>query len=167
MLCRKTLNASRGRRDSVVTRNWEEVKVPHADSDSLTKVHIETPLHPTEDPLKVKAAILNIFPDAALVESEGMIQAEASSLDHLKELFKRQIIRDTAFHVLRGSIVESGLIFSLNKQAAFVGKANFAPPSPMGAIKVTVDDRDPESVIEFLTDRRSSKERASLTRTED
>jgi len=150
-----------------VSLDWEEVKIPQADSLSLTRISIETVLHPTEDQLKVKAAVLNIFPDAAFVESEGTIRAEASSLEHLKELFKRQLIRDTAFHVLRGSIGESGLSFSLNKQAAFVGKANFAPPSPMGAIKVTVEDENLEGVIEFLTDRRSSIERVSLTRTED
>jgi len=132
----------------------------------LTKICIETVLHPTEDPLKVKAAVLNIFPDAAFVELEGTIRAEASSLDHLKELFKRQLIRDTAFHVLRGSIGETGLSFSLNKQAAFVGKANFAPPSPMGAIRVMVEDENLEVVVEFLTDRRSSRERGFLPRAE-
>lgn len=109
--------------------------------------------------MKVKAAVLNIFPDSEFAEAEGLLRAEASSLDRLKELFRKQAIRDSARHVLRDSIVGSNLRFSLNKQAAYMGKANFAPPSPMGAIDVMIESEDADGIIDFLTVKPESKMR--------
>jgi len=126
----------------------------HADASSLTRVRIEAAVKPTENPAKVKAAVLNIFPDASFTESEGLLTAEARSLDRLKEVFATQRIRDAARKVLRSSMSPSALRFSLNKQAAFVGKANFALPSPLGAIVITVEDEDPERIVGFLTGKR-------------
>jgi len=117
----------------------------------VARIRIETQVRPTEDPVKVKAAVLNVFPDATFVESEGILTAEAVSMDRLREMFRTQRIRDTARSVLRGSRVGIEIRFSLNKQAAFVERANFAPPSPMGQIDVAISDEEPESVIDYLT----------------
>ena len=119
----------------------------------MTAIQVETSVRPTENPMKVRAAVLNIFPDASFTEVEGRLSAEAHSLELLKELFRTQRIRDTARWVLLKSRDESSIRFSLNKQTAFVGKANFAPPSPMGPITVTIEDEDLDAVIRFLTEK--------------
>ncbi len=115
------------------------------------QIRIDVPVKPTENVSKVKAAVLNVFPDATFVESEGCLVAEAKSLDRLREMFRNQRIRDTARKILRASRDDEVMRFSLNKQAAFVGRANFAPPSPMGPIDVAILDEDLDSVINFLT----------------
>jgi len=123
----------------------------------MTKILIETEIHATESSLKVKAAILNIFPDATFIKEENTLVAEAQTLEKLKEMFFIQKIRNTARNVLLNSLGEEGLRFSLNKQAAFVGKANFAPPSPMGAINVHITNNDLETVIDFLTEKHDTE----------
>jgi predicted RNA binding protein with dsRBD fold (UPF0201 family) len=122
-----------------------------ANASCVTRVHIEVPVKPTENAAKVKAAVLNVFPDANIVESESALVAEAASLDKLREMFRIQRIRDTARSVLRSARNGIEIRFALNKQAAFVGRVNFAPPSPMGRIEVIIEDENPESVIDFLT----------------
>jgi predicted RNA binding protein with dsRBD fold (UPF0201 family) len=129
----------------------------HADASLVTRIHIDVPVKPTENIAKVKAAVLNIFPDAMFEESEGALAAEAASLEKLKEAFRKQRIRDTARRILRGSSGETGIRFSLNKQAAFAGKANFAPPSPMGPIEVTITDDNLGSVVDFLTEKPGAR----------
>jgi len=124
-------------------------------SSCVTRVHIEVPVKPTENAAKVRAAVLNVFPDATFVKSEGALVAEAASLDRLREMFRTQRIRDTARSVLRSSRNGIEIRFSLNKQAAFVGRVNFAPPSPMGRIEVTIEDENPESIIDFLSGKAS------------
>lgn len=128
----------------------------------VTRIRIETPVRPTESVAKVKAAVLNVFPDAVFVESEGNLAAEATSLDKLREMFRTQRIRDTARSVLRISRIGIEIRFSLNKQAAFVGRVNFAPPSPMGQIDVTIADEAPDSIIDFLTGKGGTKSEAPI-----
>ena len=120
----------------------------------MSRIHIEATVRATESPARVKAAILNLFPDARLLEEEDSITGEATSLDRLKEMFRNQRIRDTAKAVLRSSRIGQQMRFSLNKQAAYVDRANFAPPSPMGPIEVIVEDDDLDRVIEFLCEKR-------------
>ena len=117
----------------------------------MSRISIETTVKPTENIVKVKAAVLNIFPDARFTESQGRLVAEASSLDRLRDMFSDQRIRDTARRLLRAGAHDSRIAFSMNKEAAFVGKANFAPPSPMGPIDVVIEDENIGGVIDFLT----------------
>jgi len=119
----------------------------------LTRVTIETPVKPTENIFKIKAAVLNVFPEAKFIEGEGCLRAETSSLERLREMFRIQRIRDTARSVLRGAREGTIIHFFLNKQAACVGKVNFAPPSPLGPIEVIIEDEDVDKVIDFLTAR--------------
>lgn len=132
-----------------------------ANARCVTRVHIEVPVRPTENVAKVKAAVLNVFPDATFVESGNTLVAEAASLDTLREMFRTQRIRDTARSILRASQVGIELRFSLNKQAAFARRVNFAPPSPLGIIEVTIADEDPTSIVDFLTGKAGTKYDAS------
>lgn len=119
----------------------------------MTRVTIETTVKPTENVYKIKAAILNIFPQAQFTETEGRLHAETSSLERMRGMFRNQRIRDTARGILRQAREGTRIIFSLNKQAACAGKINFAPPSPLGPIEVVVEDDDVDKVIDFLTAR--------------
>jgi len=118
---------------------------------SLTHVRVEAAVSPTEDAAKIKSAVLNVFPDARFTETEGVLLAESNSLDRLKEMLRNERIRDSARMILLKARRESTIRFSLNKEAAFVGRVNFAPPSPMGPIDVVIVDENVDSVIESLT----------------
>jgi len=131
------------------------------------QIRVDVSVKPTENVAKVKAAVLNVFPDATFVESEGSLVAEARSLENLREMFRNQRIRDAARKILQASREETAIRFSLNKQAAFVGKANFAPPSPMGPIDVTIADDNLDSVIGYLTGKSEIKDAAEQTRPRD
>ncbi len=123
----------------------------------MTRIHIEVRVNPTESQMKVKAAVLNIFPDATFEERDGLLIAQSQSLERLKELFRNQAIRDTARAVLRSSLEQGCVRFALNKQTAFVGKVNFAPPSPLGEVFVTIEDENIEGVIDALTGKREDQ----------
>jgi predicted RNA binding protein with dsRBD fold (UPF0201 family) len=117
-------------------------------------VEIKTPVHPTESESKVKKALESIFPCVQFF-LEGTIfkgkSEELKSLDRLKELLKAQRIRSTANKILRNSLFGSELVFSLNKQAAFMGKVNFSEDSPLGPITVTISCEDMEALITYLS----------------
>ena len=117
------------------------------------KIHIKARLYPTEDPEKVKKAILNIFPDAKIEISEGSIVAISKNLDNMKKLLETQHIRDTAREILTSSIVGNHIIFKINKQVATVGKINFSiSEGPLGDVEVDVDceDEDAMKVIDYV-----------------
>ena len=120
---------------------------------TVARVRVESPVYPTEDAAKVKAACLNVFPDLAFTAGADGIVGEGSDLDRLRELVRNQKIRDTARDVLvrgrRGFVVR----FSLNKQAAFVGRVNFAGgTAPLGDIAVVLEDPDTDALIEHLAE---------------
>lgn len=123
----------------------------------MTQVRIETTVWPTEDSAKVKAAVLNIFPDARFAESQGMLSAESESLEKLREMLRNQRIRDSAGRILREARSGSTIRFSLNKEAAFVGRVNFAPPSPMGPIDVFIEGEDIDRLVGFLIGKSESE----------
>lgn len=130
---------------------------------SVASVRVEAEIRPTEDPEKVRRAILNIFPgasvrvergepfDLAVAEMEG-----TNSLAQLRNLLRMQRIRDAANAILRSCIADNRLVFYLNKQVAFVRKVSFSEPtaeSPLGPIKVTITCDDPEALVDWLAPR--------------
>ncbi len=114
------------------------------------RILLEAPCNPTESPSKVKMAILNLFPDARLVEGE-VISGEAESLERFAELLRTQRIRASAREVLLGAIGGNRIVFHLNKQAALAGKVSFSALSPLGDILVTIEGEDVDEVVELLT----------------
>ncbi|HDS59171.1 MAG TPA: coaE operon protein [Thermoplasmatales archaeon] len=117
------------------------------------EVSISAPVSATEDPERVKSAICNLFPEAAVQAHPDRLEASAHSLDMFRELLKKQQIRDTARQVLRHARRDHHLAFALNKQAAYAGAVNFAVVGhPLGVIQVTVEAEDPEALIDWLTE---------------
>ena len=120
----------------------------------IPTVRISCPVFPSEDPEKVKKAVLNIFPGVALDISEDMIRSEAAGMDHFGEQIRRQRILDTARSVMIKGRRGESTYFDLNKQAAYVGKISFVDgKAVLGTIKVSVEAEDITLFIEMLAPR--------------
>lgn len=113
----------------------------------MTRVVVEAPCRPTEDPAKVRQAVRNLFPDVEFQE-DGEIRGTAASLDRLAELLRNQQIRGSAREVLLGSVRGNQLVFHLNKQAASAGKISFSAYAPLGDIVVCVEAEDAAQVVD-------------------
>lgn len=104
----------------------------------------------------VDRAITNIFPDAQLefkdVTNRQCLLIGTASLDKLRELLIKQNILDSARAELFNGRTENGIEFELNKQVAFVGKANFGESS-LGDIHVSIECEDTEELIYWLAPR--------------
>lgn len=107
----------------------------------------------TENPEKVTAAILNVFPEAIVELQEHLLVATTSCLDQFKGLLRNQKIQNTAGQVLHAAHRGSSLSFDLHKQAAYAGVINFAVVDhPLGNLHVTINDANIESLIDWLTE---------------
>jgi uncharacterized protein len=115
-------------------------------------VHVETPVHATENPEKVVRALRNLFPDLRIGSREGRIVGETEDLDRLRELIRNQRIRDTARRQLLGARRGNRTTVSLSKQAAFVGVVNFAASSPLGDIVVEIEADDLDAAIDHVAE---------------
>ncbi|MEB3787912.1 MAG: hypothetical protein GSR78_04050 [Desulfurococcales archaeon] len=124
------------------------------------RVVVEAEVRATEDPEKVKKAVLNIMdPDRIEIADAGsskILVAEAHSLrslEKLHRLLRQERILDAARGAMRKGIQPGRLVFHLHKQAAYVGRLSFVggdQESPMGAIRVTIEHPEPRSVIDWL-----------------
>jgi len=119
----------------------------------VVEIRLEARCFPTEERDKVVRAILNIFPDAEVSGEEELV-GRAASIDNIKELLRKQRIRDAARSVLRRGARDGVTSFRLNKQVAAIGKVSFSSgPQPLGEIAVTISSEDLDGVIDSLTSR--------------
>ncbi|MEM2899219.1 MAG: RNA-binding domain-containing protein [Thermoplasmata archaeon] len=119
------------------------------------KMHViaKVALYPTENPEKIKNAMLSLFPDMHISIRGSFIEGESKSVETLKNAIKKQKIRDTARAVLIKCKSDTGLEtkFNISKQAATVGKVNFAEhESPLGDIELTIRVNDGEKLDEII-----------------
>ncbi len=113
----------------------------------MSQITITAECNPTEDVDKVRKSILNIFPDSEIRRDGGLI-ALSSKTERLKELVWEQKIIDTARMVLKRGRSGNATSFQLNKQVAYTGKVSFIEePSPLGNLRVTIEDQDIEALI--------------------
>ena len=104
----------------------------------MTSVQILCPVNPSEDPEKVRSAIVSLFPDAELELGENGFLGTAPSLDSFGRLIRRQRILDAARAVLIANMRGHRTRMSL-----------FADRNPvLGAIEVSVEDDDLVSLID-------------------
>jgi len=116
----------------------------------MAKVTVSCPVFPSEDPEKVRAALLKIFPTGDFVLDGETMSGEAD-LDNFSVLIRRQRILDTArSQMLQGMRRSSKKTkFNLNKQVATVGKVSFVDyRTALGTIEVTVEDEELEALID-------------------
>ena len=115
----------------------------------MPSIEITCPVYPSEDPEKVKTAILKVFPNATLEESDMGIKGTTDNLDRFSKQIRKQKILDTTRSVmLHGKRGDRTRIF-LNKQVAFVGKVSFCEEKTiLGTMKVVIIDEDIDGLID-------------------
>ena len=131
-------------------------------SEEKLLVRVEAEVYPTEDPEKVLEAVRKIFPKIDLrvkwIDSSALVEGSGEGvevLENLKRLLRERRIRAAARRILKSLIRENVLVFYLNKQAAYVGKASFTEPfveSPLPPIRVDVRAANLEEVVRWLTE---------------
>ncbi len=115
----------------------------------MPSIEISCPIYPSEDPEKVREAILKVFPDADLEMSEDDITGTAGSIERFSKQIRKQKVIDTNMSVLIHGKRGDRTRFFLNKQVAFVGKISFCEEKTiLGTIKVVITDDDLDDLID-------------------
>ena len=118
----------------------------------MPSIEISCPIYPSEDPEKVRTAVLKVFPDAVLEESDEGIRGTSSNLDRFSKQIRKQKILDTTRSVLIHGKRGDRTRFFLNKQVAFVGKISFCEERTiLGTIKVVIIDDDIDGLIDRVS----------------
>jgi len=118
----------------------------------------------TEDKKKVLKALENVFTPVNIREEPSDVGVVLIStcdghkcLEKLRGAIWRQGIQDAARSVIsRGVVGEDTVIFSINKQAAYVGVVSFVTEpgeSPLGPITFTVKTSNVRQFIDWLAPR--------------
>ncbi|HIQ30025.1 MAG TPA: hypothetical protein EYH45_05615 [Candidatus Caldiarchaeum subterraneum] len=128
----------------------------------MVTVQIEVDIYPTEDEERVSEAVKNIFPHIILsyerLGNYGRIKGIGEGrdiLETLRMLIRSRRIRSAARAFLKKHRIEKRLEFLLNKHAASVGKVSFCESeseTPLGAIKVIIEDDEMDNLIRWLTE---------------
>lgn len=132
----------------------------------MLRVRVETPRHATENPAKVRRAVLNLFPDLAIERDDDRIVGTTESLETLRDLIRTQRIRDTARGQLLAGRFRDRTRITLSKQAAFMGVVNFAAGSPLGDIEVDIESDDLAAVIDRVAESTVHREVRPSARSE-
>ncbi len=110
---------------------------------------VRASLFPTEDPEKVRNALLNLFPAAEVTTEEDEMIARTKDLSRFKELIRNHRILDSTRAIMLRGASEGTITFQLNKQAAYVGKISFAEGRPpLGPIMVEMTVSDPKATVD-------------------
>lgn len=114
--------------------------------------------YPTEENEKVCQAMHNIFPEGEITGDEHLMLV-CESGEKLRELIWNTQIRDSARSVLlRGRSGES-THFTLNKQAAFMGKISFQDErTALGSISVVIKADNIDETIDYLAESTIKEE---------
>ena len=121
------------------------------------KVQVSCQINPSEDPSKVKTAILNIFPNLEISITDELLIGKSNDigiLSNISESIHTKNTKNTYQRILTKNSNENSTWFYLNKQAAFVSKValcNESDESPLGPIKVVLEANDIENLIQSLT----------------
>ena len=132
----------------------------------MLHVRVEASCRATESPIKVKRALLNLFPDLTFEREDDRLVGTTATLDTLRELIRNQRIRDTARGQLLAGRVRDRTRVALSKQAATMGIVNFAAGSPLGDIEVEIESDDLTAVIDDVAESTVHREVRSSARSE-
>ena len=121
------------------------------------KVQVSCQINHSEDPSKVKTAVLNIFPNLEISISDELLTGKSNDIGTLSNISKSIHTKNTKNNyqkILKKNSNENSTWFYLNKQAAFVNTValcNESDESPLGPIKVVLEGNDIENIIQSLT----------------
>ncbi len=115
----------------------------------MLRIEVRALVKPTEDVDRVSAAIVLLFPDAAVERTDRGLIGQATSLNRLRELIMSAQIPDAARGAMLRNLSEDGRTtdFLLGKQAAAVGRIHFGPVrGSLGELEVTLRGDEPGEV---------------------
>jgi len=120
----------------------------------MVNVRISCPVYPSESDELVLEAVMRIFPDASVSRTDEGFEGVAEDIETFSLLIRRQKILDAARSVVFGGMCDDKTSFTLNKQAASVGKVSFCPENTvLGAIKVYLEGENLEDFIDKMLPR--------------
>lgn len=118
-------------------------------------VKVSALAYPTEIEGKIKTAITNLFPVELAIRESGIPEifgeGDLESLRLLHQRLREERILDTARNILLAGISGNTTQFRLNKQVAFMGKANFpAGEESLGSIYVEITAENMEDLLKII-----------------
>lgn len=120
------------------------------------KIDIYCPIFPSEDPIKVKQTVTNIFEGITIEQSTESLKAKSNDmaiLEKIQNVIRSRKSQKTYRRILNKNLIDNTTWFYLNKQAAFAGAVALcdeAQESPLGPIKVVIQSKQIESIIDWL-----------------
>ncbi len=120
------------------------------------KIEIFSPVNPSEDPDKVKTAVLNIFPNCKIKVEKFSIEGysnELHSLERVYEVIHSMHSQRIYRRMLKKNLENDTTWFYLNKQAAFAKKIAIcekSDESPLGPIKIVLTSTSIDTIIDWL-----------------
>ena len=120
------------------------------------KIEIFSSVNPSEDPQKIKTAILNILPESDFFIENFSIRAKTNnfqSLEKIYELIHSAKSQRVLQRQLEKHLEKDSTWFYLNKQAAYVEKivlCDEADESPLGPLKIVLTSTNIDRIIDTL-----------------
>ena len=120
------------------------------------KIEILCSINPSEDPNKVKSAILNIFPNCEIKTEKFSIKGNSNDLLSLEKIYDEiNSMQSERIYQrrLEKNLENNSTWFYLNKQAAFAEKIAIcekSDESPLGPIKVILTSTQIDRIIDWL-----------------
>lgn len=116
----------------------------------MCDIRLSAEVFPTEDRVKVAAAMNQLFPDA-VIEGEERLVGHSTSVETFSEQLAKQRIRAAARRVLLRGAEESETRFRLNKQVATMGKVSFSEEGhPLGDLHVVIRSQNLQELIDSI-----------------
>ena len=121
------------------------------------KIQVSCKINLSEDPSKIKTAVLNVFPELEISLNDQQLIGKSddiSSLSNISQSIHTKNTKNIYQRILKKNSNENSTWFYLNKQAAFVNivaLCSESDESPLGPIKVVLEGNDIENIIQSLT----------------
>lgn len=134
-------------------------ETPDSISPLAATVELRASVSPSEDPVKVLAAMRQVFGDCdyAIESSDKSVRLFSSSTSCLQKLhdqLRDRHVRDAARRLMLRLLEGDTLRLMLNRQAASAGVlalCTSATESPLGPLNLSVRSDDPQKLIDWLT----------------
>jgi hypothetical protein len=117
------------------------------------KIQVSCKINLSEDPSKIKTAVLNVFPGLEISVDDQNLIGKSDDISSLSNISQSIHTKNTYHRILTKNIKENSTWFYLNKQAAFVNTVALcseSDESPLGPIKVVLETDDIENTIQTL-----------------
>ena len=117
------------------------------------KIQVSCKINLSEDPSKIKTAVLNVFPGLEISVDDQKLIGKSDDISSLSNISQSIHTKNTYHRILTKNTKENSTWFYLNKQAAFVNTVALcseSDESPLGPIKVVLETDDIENTIQTL-----------------